>query len=328
MTSLLVANLLMRNMTLSAGLGKSWLVVCLILGLWGMPARSDGQTLEPIAAGRKPATEQAIIAELSRQLAAHAGIEIELAEPMPTAKIRAALERGDLAFYWEYTGTALAVFHRVLEPLAPSQQLAQLQELDISRGLVWLEPSQIDNRYVFYMRSDRAQGYGITNLSDLAASVREGWPITLAADAEFYARPDGLKPLQSLYDFRLSADAVSHIEGQSELITMLLNGTVDAIIADSTSPWARSDKVQPLIDDQGFFPPYILTPVIRADALQDAPELADLLGALATSLDSAAMSGLLAKALDDEKPLAALALEFLIAHQLLPPVADEDASGD
>ncbi len=73
---------------------------------------------------------------------------------------------------------------------------AKVKELDAAKGLVWLNPSKANNTYALAMRkAEDAAKKGIKSLSDLAAKVKGGEKLKFGCNAEFYARPDGLKPL-------------------------------------------------------------------------------------------------------------------------------------
>src|SRR4029079_17988432 len=85
------------------------------------------------------------------------------------------------------------------------------KELDAAKGLVWLNPSKANNTYSLAMNADDAKKQGIVSISDLAAKVKGGARLTFASNAEFYARPDGLKPLEEKYGFEFPRERVQRM---------------------------------------------------------------------------------------------------------------------
>src|SRR6185295_13642943 len=130
-----------------------------------------------------------------------------------SAAVRAALENGQVDVYWEYTGTGLGVFHKITDKFAtPQEAYNKIRELDAAKGIVWLNPSAVNNTYAFAMNRDEAQKRGIVTMSDLAKAVKGGNKLTFASNAEFYARPDGLPGWQTAYGFEFDRDNVKRMD--------------------------------------------------------------------------------------------------------------------
>ncbi len=72
-----------------------------------------------------------------------------------------------------------------------------------------------------------------------------------------------------------------------------------------------------LEDDKGFFPSYALTPVIRQEKLDEAPELADLMNELSSKLDDETMARLNAQVDVEGVSIENVAEEFLEKNDLL-----------
>ena len=86
----------------------------------------------------------------------------------------------------------------------------------------------------------------------------------------------------------------------------------------STSGWcsrptaaSRPSTSSILKDDKGYFPTYALTPVVRKEALDANPKLADALNALSAKLDDATMARLNATVDVDKKTVEEVAQGFL-----------------
>lgn len=80
---------------------------------------------------------------------------------MGTKIVRAALENGEVDLYWEYTGTSLITFNKVMERLSPEETYSRVKELDGEKGLVWLAPSAANNTYAYVIKPDNAKTEGM-----------------------------------------------------------------------------------------------------------------------------------------------------------------------
>src|SRR3954469_9562209 len=161
---------------------------------------------QTLVVGGKNFTEQQIMAEMTTQLLAAKGFKIDKRAGLGTAPLRQALEAGQVDLYWEYTGTSLITFNKVADKLDAAATYARVKELDGAKGLVWLDPSKANNTYALAMRKADAAAKKISTLSDLAAKEKSGQHLKFGCNAEFYARPDGLTPLQTAYGFEFGRE--------------------------------------------------------------------------------------------------------------------------
>ena len=223
-----------------------------------------------------------------------------------------ALVRGEVDLYPEYTGTALTAIlkHEVIADPEKAYQAVAEAYAD-QYGLVWLEPFGFNNTYAITVRAAHADEHGWTTISDLkadASGLRAGFT------AEFSERPDGYPGLQAVYgidfgsvddfDPQLMYDAIAHNE-------------VDVICAFATDGRIAAYELKPLKDDYGFFPPYYAAPVVRAEFLDEHPEVRHVLAALAGRLDDATMQRLNYEVDEKKRDPADVAYEFLVDEGLL-----------
>jgi osmoprotectant transport system substrate-binding protein len=247
---------------------------------------------QSLVVGGKNFTEQQLVAEITGQFLKAKGFTTSVRTGFSTPGIRKEHEAGLVDVYWEYTGTALVNFHNVREKLGPDEAYNRVRELDASKGLIWLSPSRINNTYALAMRKSEATARGITSISDLAVQIRRGERFRIACTSEFLNRPDGLMPLQRAY--RLLFDPGDIIRmGASAIYDALREGTsIDVGLVFLTDGRITAFDFLVLEDDLGFFPSYLLTPVVGKSALAQHPELAASLNALSARLDNLTMSGL------------------------------------
>ena len=166
------------------------------------------------------------------------------------------------------------------------------------------------------MRQDDATSRGIASISDLAKAVKADAKLSFASNSEFYARPDGLKPLQDTYGFEFSRDNVKRMD-TGLTYQALRDRQVDISLVFATDGRIPAFNFVVLKDDKGFFPSYALTPVVRKEVLDKNPKLAEPLNALSAKLNDAVVSRLNALIDVDKKAVEDVARAFLKEQGLL-----------
>ncbi|MEO7761827.1 MAG: glycine betaine ABC transporter substrate-binding protein, partial [Casimicrobiaceae bacterium] len=206
--------------------------------------------------------------------------------------------------------------NKITERLSPSDTYAKVKELDAAKGLVWLNPSKANNTYSLAMNGDDAKKQGIASISDLAAKVKGGAKLSFASNAEFYARPDGLKPLEEKYGFEFGRENVKRMD-TGLVYQALKERQVDVGLVFATDGRIPAFHFVVLRDDKGFFPAYALTPVVRKAYLDANPKVAEILNSLSAKLDDATMARLNATVDVDKKTVEEVALGFLKEQKLV-----------
>ena len=139
----------------------------------------------------------------------------------------------------------------------------------------------------------------------------------LACNTEFYIRPDGLMPLQRAYRFGFHPDDVIRMETSAIYDALRDGASIDVGLVFSTDGRISAFDFLVLEDDLGFFPSYLLTPVVRKSTLDQHPELAADLDALAAKLDNVTMSGLNGMVDVQKRAVEEVARSFLEASGLM-----------
>ncbi|TWF58775.1 glycine betaine ABC transporter substrate-binding protein [Neorhizobium alkalisoli] len=269
-----------------------------------------------VVVGGKNYTEQQLMAEITSQLLTAKGFTVDKRAGLGTAPLRQAQESGQIDVYWEYTGTSLITFNKVTDKLDADQTYAKVKELDAAKGLVWLNPSKANNTYGFAMRAADAKAKGIATMSELAAKVKGGDALKFGSNAEFYARPDGLKPLEDAYGFSFGRENVVRMD-TGLVYQALKDSQVDVGLIFATDGRIPAFNFVVLKDDKGYFPTYAMTPVIRKATLDANPKLAEILNGVSAKLDDATMAKLNASVDVDKKSIEAVASEFLKGQGLI-----------
>ncbi len=269
-----------------------------------------------IVVGGKNFTEQQIMAAMTAQLLKAKGFNVDVKAGMGSAVLRQAQESGQIDVYWEYTGTSLITYNKFTDKLSPADNYKKVKELDAAKGLVWLNPSKANNTYSLAMNADDAKKHGIVTISDLANKVKGGTKLNLASNAEFYARPDGLKPLEQMYGFEFARDNVKRMD-TGLVYQALKEKQVDVGLVFATDGRVPAFNFVVLKDDKGYFPAYAMTPVVRKQTLDANPKLGDILNSLSAKLDDATMSRLNASVDVEKKTVEEVAQTFLKKEGLI-----------
>jgi osmoprotectant transport system substrate-binding protein len=281
------------------------LIVTLMAGLWAWPSLAA-----TIVVGGKNFTEQQLMAEMTDLLLAAKGFTVVKKDGMGSAVLRQAQENGQVDVYWEYTGTSLITYNKINDRLSPEDTYKKVKELDAAKGLVWLNPSHANNTYAFAMNQDEAKKLGIATISDLAKAIKGGKTFTFACNSEFYARPDGLRPLQKAYGFAFTQDDIKRMDS-GLTYQALKDRQVDIALVFATDGRVPAFNFVLLKDDKGYFPSYALTPVIRKAVFEANPSLGPILNSLSAKLDAATMARLNASVDVSKKSFSDVATEFL-----------------
>ncbi|WP_406857795.1 glycine betaine ABC transporter substrate-binding protein [Alsobacter sp. KACC 23698] len=283
------------------------------LAMTALPLAAGAQTL---VVGGKNFTEQQIMAEMTTQLLKAKGFTVDKRAGLGTAPLRQAQEAGQVDLYWEYTGTSLITFNKVTDKLDAAATYAKVKELDAAKGLVWLNPSKANNTYALAMRKPDAEAKGVKTLSDLAAKLKGGMTAKFGCNAEFYARPDGLGPLQTAYGFEFGRENVVRMD-TGLVYQALRDSQVEVGLVFATDGRVPAFNFVILTDDKGYFPTYAMTPVVRKETLDKNPKLAEILNALSAKLDDATMARLNASVDVDKKSVEEVASGFLKDQSLI-----------
>ncbi len=261
------------------------MAVVLALLLLAQPAAA--QPL--LRVGSKNFTEQLVVGELYAQALEAAGARVERRLNLGGTLIaQRALEAGEIDLYPEYAATGLGVV--LQQPVAGDAQAIQraVTEGYAARfGLVWLAPTRIDNGNVLLVLPATAARLQLRTLSDLARVAPQ---LVLAAGNEFAGRADGLPGLERVYAMRFRR--FRQFAALGLRYAALQHGQADVVNGYATDWQIAARGYTVLADDRQLWPPYLLAPVVRRQALAAFPPLRAALEALGSRLDNTVMQEL------------------------------------
>lgn len=260
--------------------------IALIGAALALPRCSGGGGNGAVRVGSKDFAEDITVAEIYAAALERANIPVERHMNLGSTQIAtAAMQRGDIDLYPEYTGTALIdVLH--LQPLRSAQQIFTTVKSAYEQRyrITWLAPSPMNDSQALAVTQAVAQRYNLrtlTQCSKLAAQLR------LATIPEFLTRADALPGLQKFYGgFHFKSNPTYEIGLQYQA---LVNGDADVATAFTTDSQIGTENLIVLQDDRDFWPAYNIAPVVRQSALNTHPQIAAVLDRVSPLLTDTAV---------------------------------------
>jgi osmoprotectant transport system substrate-binding protein len=280
-------------------------------------AASSGNSAagKKVVVSSKNFTEEEIIGEMYALMLEQAGIPVERKLNLGTADIaQAALLKGDISLYPEYTGTGLTVILK--QPVMNDDQAVYDKVKQMYKDqfqLTWLDQSPMNDTQALATTHAVADKYGLKTLSDLSTKAKD---LRLASIPEFQDRPDGLPGLKKVYGgFDFKKIDIFDIGLKYKA---LLQGDADVAVAFSTDGAIAGNNLLVLQDDKKLWPPYHIAPVVRDDVLAANPKIKDVLNGLSPKITDDVISALNWEVDGKKRDIPDVAKEFLTKEGLLP----------
>ena len=246
-----------------------------------------------IVIGSKNFTESILTAEMYAQALEANGFKVTRKFDLGTVDIaQAAIVKGDIQIYPEYTGTAL--LNVLKEPKTSNDPKVVYDKVAadyLSKyNLVVLDPAPMNDTNGIAVTKAVADKYNLKTLSDLSKVADQ---LRFAAIPDFIgprSDTDGLGSLQKTYGGFKFKDVKSYEIGLR--YQALLNNQADAVVAFSTDGEISGYGLVLLQDDKQNFPPYQFAPVVRQDVLDANPTIKDVLNAVSAKVTTDKISAL------------------------------------
>ncbi len=261
-----------------------------------------------IRIGSKNFAESILLAELYAQTLENLGIAVERRFDLGSTQIAlAALTRGDIDCYPEYTGTALIdVLHHA--PMRDGEAILKLLRATFEARFhaTWLAPAPMNDSQALATTREISRRLNLTTLTECSRLAPQ---LRLATIQEFLARPDGLPGLQRYYGgFHFQSIRTYDIALKYEA---LLTGKADVATAFTTDGTIAARGLVVLRDDRHFWPAYHAAPVVRTAALVRFPRMRAALDALSARLSTSAVASMNERIESAQMSPAAVAHGFL-----------------
>jgi osmoprotectant transport system substrate-binding protein len=278
----------------------------ILTALVALASAAPASAQQPFRVGSKNFTEQFVLAELYAQALEANGIKVERKLNLGGTLIaHKSLEEKQIDFYPEYTGTILLAVMKQ-DPMTDQKAVYDKVKADYAaRGLVVLNEAPVNNTYNMVVRPETAAQYKLETLTDLAKVAKE---LKLGAGPEFRDRKDGLPGLKAKYGMEFKEDLQMAIGLRYQA---LANKQIDVVNGYATDGMISALKLKRLKDDRNLWPPYYVVPVVRKDALDANPMIADVLNRVSAMLSEATMAELNYKVDGDKMEPRDVAKDFL-----------------
>ncbi|NIK11477.1 ABC transporter permease/substrate-binding protein [Alkalibacillus almallahensis] len=291
------------------------IVIVLISLLFIVVPYVTGQDDDTIVIGGKLGTEPEILINMYELLIEEdTDLNVELETGLgKTSFVFNALETGSIDVYPEFTGTALSQF---LDETAESND-AQVVYNQARAGLLeeynmhFLEPMAFNNTYTLATTQEFADEYNLETISDLQSVENE---IEAGFTLEFSDRQDGYLGIQDVYG--LEFPDVTTMEPQLRY-TAIEEGDINLMDAYATDGELRRYNLVVLEDDQNLFPPYQGAPLLRAETLDEHPELEEVLNQLGGKISGDQMREMNYQVGAEGRAAEEVAREYLVEEGLL-----------
>lgn len=259
-------------------------VLVIILAIVGIAISNHyNQSQETITIGSKDFTEGQVVSEIYALGLEHNGYKVTRKTNISSSVIPEAIKKGDIDLYPEYTGTALLTILKAPIETNPDKVAQTVKKRFDKQGiLTTLDYAPGNDSQGIAVKTSVAKKYNIYTISDLKKNADK---IRFASQGEFDDRADGLKGLTEIYGaFNFKS---SKVYDNSLKYKILKSNQADATPAYTTEgQLTDTNEFTVLKDDQHFWPPYNLVPIVRQDTLKKNTKIKKVLNTINKKLDT------------------------------------------
>jgi osmoprotectant transport system substrate-binding protein len=275
---------------------------------------TDGAGRATIVVGVSGAfTENQIVAEMYALVLEDAGYTVERDTDLRSRETsESALESGRIDLKPEYLSSLLLFLDPQAQPSNdPGDVAGKVQAVLGPKGIDVLTPSRAQDTNLFVANAGTAERYGLTTMSSLAAVANQ---LTFGGPPECPQRPFCLTGLHDVYGI-LFKDFEPLDAGGPRTVEALQTDAVQIGLLFSTDPTVEANGFVPLVDDRHLQNAENITPVIRANKLDDQVRAA--LDGVSATLTTDNVKTLIGEVAINGEDVTDVARAFLIAHGLL-----------
>ncbi len=262
-----------------------------------MASETGGGDGGPVTVAGFNFPESSILGEIYAQALEGAGLEVERQLDSGTREILLPeMQDGNVDIIPEYVGSLLSTGYGETPETDPQAALDQAAGVIEGDGLALLEPAEAQDKNVFVVTSDYAQENDVTALGDLA----DVGDVTLAGGPECEDRETCFAGLASVYG--LDNVSFTTIQEKAPRLAALNGDDVQMILLFSTDPVFEDGSLIILEDPDNLSPPENVIPLVRQEALDANPVIAETLNAVSAVLTTEGLTSLNAAAAQGEQP--------------------------
>lgn len=260
-------------------------------------------------------TEGEILAEVIKQLIIHdTDYQASVISNLESGNMTfAALKRGDAdVSAVRYTGTDLeTVMDQKYDRSQSSKQINQhvFNYFQQHYKMTYFPTYGFADKYVWLVTPQYAKAHNLQNVSDLKPLASQ---MKVGIDSTWEHRQgDGYQDFKKVYGYSFGK---LHTMESGLFYTAVHNGSMDAVLGESTAGRISAYHLKILQDDQKFFPPYDCSPVVTNQALKKYPRLKPVINKLTGQIRLQEMQRLNYEVENGIKEPAEVARTFLQQH--------------
>ncbi len=289
--------------------------------LWALALLASTLSCAPshtnrIVVGSKNFTESFILGELiAQQIEAHTTLNVERRFYLAGTYIcQQAILGGRIDIYPEYTGTALtAILKQKASGDKSDVYQTVKQEYEKRFGMTLGPAFGFNDTFAMEIRGEDARRLNVHTLSE-SAKFAPHWRAGFGY--EFMERPDGYGGMASTYGLHFAEQP--RIMDLGLLTRALKDHQIDFAGGNATDGLIPAMDLVALADDKHYFPPYEAVPVIRERTIQQHPEVARTLAALAGQISDSEMQQMNYAVDGQHRDTQEVVREFLKRKRLVP----------
>lgn len=270
-------------------------------------------------------TEGGVLGNIILQALEAGGIPVENRVQLGgTPIVRGAITAGEIDIYPEYTGNAAFFFNEADSDVWKDFDAGYARAAELDReanGIVWLAPAPANNTWAIAVRGELAEANSLATMSDFGAFVAGGGEVRLAASAEFVNSPAALPAFQETYGFTLSPEQLITLSGGDTAATIAAaarqTSGANAAMVYGTDGGIEPSGLVVMEDDRGVQPVYAPAPLVRAEVLEEYPQIAEILEPIFAALDLETLQTLNGRVQVGGEAAGAVATDFLQSNGFL-----------
>jgi osmoprotectant transport system substrate-binding protein len=263
-----------------------------------------------IVVGSADFPESALLAEIYAGALEAKGVKVEKKLNIGSREAYIpALQDGSIDLIPEYTGVLAQYFNK---NASATESEAVYQELKaaLPDALTVLDKSAAEDKDAIVVTKETADKYSLTSIGDLKAVAGD---LTLGGPPEWKTRESGVPGLEKVYGLKFKSFRALDAGGPLTL-RALKNCQVAAGDLFTTDPNIAANDFVVLQDPQSLYAAQNVVPLITKSKVNDT--VSQALNAVSAALDTDTLAALVKRVVIDKQDEAAVAADFLSAHNL------------
>ena len=273
---------------------------------------ADDGAQPPVVVGSANFPENVVLAEIYAQALEAKDIQTETKLNIGSREaVFPALERGEINVLPEYSGALLSYLTKAKSDAKEIGEQVTDIKANLPDGLTVLEPSAAEDKDTITCNKETVDEFGLTSIEDLA---KVGDQITIGGPPEFAKREGfGIKALKRVYGAEFKKFQPLDVAGPLT-VAALKDNKVQCANLFSTQSAIPANGFVTLEDPKGLVEAEAVLPLIDKDAA--TPQVTETLDAVSGKLTTDNLKELVKRVEVDEDDAAAVARDFLAAHDL------------